>query len=97
MNKRVEDIIPVIKPILLKFNIKRASLFGSFVKGSATMESDIDLLVEFDDNSTLFDLIRLQIEIEEILQQKVDIVTFNSLHPNLKDSILSDQVIIHGQ
>ena len=96
MENKIEEIIALLKPILLSFNIKRASLFGSFVKGKETDSSDIDLLVEFDEGKSLFDLIRLEMKIEEVLNKKVDVITFNSIHPYLKESILSEQVVIYG-
>jgi len=96
METRIEEIISLIKPILLSFEIKRASLFGSFAKGNATESSDIDILVEFGEGKSLFDLIRLEMKIEEFLNKKVDVITFNSIHPYLKESILSEQVVIYG-
>lgn len=96
MENRIEEIISLIKPILLSFEIKRASLFGSFVKGNDTETSDVDLLVEFGEGKSLFDLIRLEMKIEEVLNRKVDVITFNSIHPYLKESILSEQVVIYG-
>lgn len=96
METRIEEIISLIKPILLSFEIKRASLFGSFAKGNATESSDIDILVEFGEGKSLFDLIRLEMKIEEVLNKKVDVITFNSIHPYLKESILSEQVVIYG-
>ncbi len=96
MENRIEEIISLIKPILLSFEIKRASLFGSFVKGNATESSDIDILVEFGEGKSLLDLIRLEMKIEEVLNKKVDVITFNSIHPYLKESILSEQVVIYG-
>lgn len=96
METRIEEIISLIKPILLNFEIKRASLFGSFAKGNATESSDIDILVEFGEGKSLFDLIRLEMKIEEVLNKKVDVITFNSIHPYLKESILSEQVVIYG-
>jgi predicted nucleotidyltransferase len=96
METRIEETISLIKPILLSFEIKRASLFGSFVKGNATESSDIDILVEFGEGKSLLDLIRLEMKIEEVLNKKVDVITFNSIHPYLKESILSEQVVIYG-
>ena len=95
MDKNIEEIISLIKPILKNADVKKASLFGSFVKGVAIETSDVDLIVEFPDGKTLFDLVRLQLELEELLNRKVDVVTFNSLHPYLRDSILSEQVVIY--
>lgn len=96
METRIEEIASLIKPILLSFEIKRASLFGSFAKGNDTETSDVDLLVEFGEGKSLFDLIRLEMKIEEVLNRKVDVITFNSIHPYLKESILSEQVVIYG-
>lgn len=95
MDVKINDIISLIKPVLKAADVKRASIFGSFVKGTAVETSDLDIIVDFPEGKTLFDLVRLQFKLEELLQRKVDIVTFNSLHPYLKDSILSEQVVIY--
>ncbi|GAJ17825.1 unnamed protein product, partial [marine sediment metagenome] len=60
---------------------------------NATESSDIDILVEFGEGKSLLDLIRLEMKIEEVLNKKVDVITFNSIHPYLKESILSEQVV----
>lgn len=90
----IEDIEHKISPILKKYQVKKAALFGSVVLGEATDESDIDLLVDLGEEKSLFDLAGLKIEVEEILQKKVDILTYNSLHPLLKSRILNEQKII---
>ena len=43
---------------------------------------------------SLFDIIELQTKVEETLQKKVDLVTYRSIHPRLRDSILKDQLPI---
>ncbi len=80
--------------VLEKNGVKRAALFGSVVRGEATEESDIDILVEFEGRKSLLDLAGLQIEIQELLGKKVDVLTYGSLHPLLKDRILKEQVVI---
>ena len=90
----INQIKKKILPILKKNDIKRASLFGSVVRGEATEESDIDLLVEFKGEKSLLDLAGLKIELEEMLGKKVDVLTYNSLHPLLKDRILREQKAI---
>ena len=83
-------------------NIKRDSkiwcakiaLFGSILTDKFDEKSDIDILIEFEGRKSLFDLVRLEAELENILQRKVDIITYNSLHPLLKDQILQEQVVI---
>ncbi|HHT9155409.1 MAG TPA: nucleotidyltransferase family protein [Candidatus Tripitaka sp. YC43] len=80
-----------ILPILRRYDVIRASVFGSFVRGEMGDGSDIDILVEFKGEKSLLDLAGLKIELEELLGRKVDVLTYNSLHPLLKDRILSEQ------
>ena len=56
-------------------NIVSISLFGSYAKGNANANSDIDLFVDVDNGFSLFDLADLQIELESALGKKVDLVT----------------------
>lgn len=83
-----------ITEILKKFGVKKAAIFGSFARNDATNKSDIDLLVEFKGKKSLFDLVGLKMELEESVGRSVDVVTYNSLHPLLRDKILSEQIII---
>ncbi len=90
----IEEIKRIIFPILIKYKVGKASFFGSIVRGEATEKSDIDLLVELPRKASLLDLVGLKIELEEKLGKRVDVLTYNSLHPLLKDKILSSQKII---
>jgi predicted nucleotidyltransferase len=94
MNSQIDKYKDLILEILKKHDVKRASLFGSIVRKEMTSASDIDLLVEFSGDKSLLDLVRLQIELEEKLKRKFDVLTYNSIHPLLKDQILSEQVEI---
>lgn len=87
----LEDIKMKILPILKKADVKKAALFGSYVRGDNTKTSDIDILVELPDNATLFELGGLKVTLEEELNKKVDVVTYKSISPIIKDSILSNQ------
>ena len=84
-----------IVPILKKQGVLKVALFGSFAKGKETKKSDVDLLVKLKKNKSLLDLVELKLELEESLDRKVDIVTYNSLHPLLKKIILSEQKVIY--
>jgi predicted nucleotidyltransferase len=77
--------------VLKRFGVKRASLFGSSARGEDREDSDIDILVEFEVGKSLLDLAGLKIELEEVLGRRVDLLTFKSLHPLLKDKILKEQ------
>ncbi|NPV49615.1 MAG: hypothetical protein HPY60_00250 [Candidatus Methanofastidiosum sp.] len=82
-----EKIIPILK----KHNVKRASLFGSIVSGNYTDKSDIDILVELDDDLSLLDFIDIKLEIEDATKRKVDLVEYSTIKPSLKKYILKDQ------
>jgi len=94
MESQIEKYKEILLEILKKHEVKKASLFGSIVREEMTTDSDIDLIIEFKGDKSLLDLAALQIELEEILRLKVDILTYNSIHPLLKDQILAEQVEI---
>jgi len=80
--------------ILRKNDVKRASFFGSIVRGEMTEGSDVDILVEFEGKKSLLDLAHLKNELEDTINRRVDVLTYKSLHPRLKDRILAEQVPI---
>jgi uncharacterized protein len=81
-------------PILREHRIVRATLFGSFARGEATSNSDLDLLIEFEGAKSLFDLVALKLDLEAKTRRKVDVLTYRSLHPAIRDRILNEQVVI---
>jgi hypothetical protein len=82
-------------PILKKHAVKRAAIFGSFARGAAKAKSDVDFLIEYKSKSkTLFDLVDLKSDLEEILDRKVDLVTYNSIYWRIREQILAEQVVI---
>ena len=93
-NHELEEIKKIIIEVLRKSDVKRAALFGSIVRGEATVESDIDLLIEFEGRKSLLDLVGLKLELQELLGRRVDVLTYGSLHPLLKERILSEQEVI---
>jgi len=87
----LNTIKEIINPVLKKHEVKRASLFGSTVTGSSNEDSDIDVLVELKSGKSLFDLIRLKRDLEKELDREVDLITYNSLNPLLKEKILREK------
>lgn len=90
----IEEIKRKILPILRRYDVARAAIFGSLVRGENKERSDLDLLVEFEGEKSLLDLAGLKVELEELLKMKVDVLTYDSLHPLLKNRILSEQEAI---
>lgn len=94
MASQIERYKSTIVDILRNHDVNKASLFGSIVRDELTDESDVDILIEFNGTKSLLDLVRLKIELEEALKCKVDVLTYKSLHPLLKDQILAEEVEI---
>jgi len=93
-NSQIERIKETLAGVLERNGVKKAAIFGSVARGEATEESDIDILVEFEGRKSLLDLSGLKLELEDILGRKVDVLTYGSLHPLLRDRILKEQVLI---
>ena len=74
-------------PILKEAGVIRSSIFGSYVRGEEHEYSDIDILVEFPKGKSLLDLVDLQDKLEEALNKKVDVNTYNALYPPLREHI----------
>ncbi len=67
-------------------------VFGSFARGEENAYSDIDLLVEFEPNRSLLDIIALKYEIEDLTGRKVDVVTTKGISPYLAERIIKEAV-----
>lgn len=91
----IQNISAKIIPTLKNQGVLKAALFGSVVKGEAGKKSDVDLLVELDDNKSLFDLVGLKLELEDALKKRVDVLTYDAIYPPLKKIILNEQQIIY--
>jgi len=87
----LEDIKQKVRPILHKYGIKKAGIFGSSARGEADV-NDIDLLVKIKQKISLLDFIGIKQELEDELNMKVDLVEYDSLKPALKEDILKEEV-----
>jgi predicted nucleotidyltransferase len=72
------------------YHIESLELFGSFVRGDARPDSDLDVLVTFRQTPTLFMLVQLQQELSTLLGLKVDLVLKDGLKPALRPGVLSE-------
>lgn len=94
MDTNIKQIKKKIIPILKRHKVKRAGLFGSCVKGKMKKNSDIDILVEIDDRISLLDFVRIQHELEDVLEKKVDLGEYETIKPAVRDRILAEEVRI---
>jgi uncharacterized protein len=75
----VESRRDQVMAIAARHHASRVRLFGSAARGEDGPGSDIDLLVDFEQESSLFDLMRLSRELEELLGRAVDVVSVGGL------------------
>lgn len=92
-----QEIVFALRTIPEARWIRKASVFGSYAKGTATPESDVDLLVEYDpeDVPSLFELIGTKNDLEKRLGVSVDLVTKNALSKYIKDEVLASSKTIY--
>ncbi len=91
-----EDILTKLKnlkeEIKTKYKVKTIGLFGSYVNNKQKDTSDIDFLVEFEDDADLFHFIGLSRYLEDIFNMKVDVISKPSLKEDLKQHILQEVI-----
>jgi predicted nucleotidyltransferase len=80
-----------IQAAVVRHRGRRVRLIGSVARGDDTAASDIDLLVDFEPDSSLFDLERLTRELEALLGRRVDVISTGGLKPR-DQQILADAV-----
>jgi len=90
----IEEIQRKILPILKKYGVTRAGIFGSVVRGEAREESDIDILVEIESRMSLLDFVGLKLELEEALGKPVDLGEYSEIKQIIKEQILEEEVPI---
>ncbi|MDR0936231.1 MAG: nucleotidyltransferase domain-containing protein [Oscillospiraceae bacterium] len=80
----IDTIREKTKPLAEKYNVKHIDLFGSYANGNATEESDVDLLVEFNEppRVSMMKIMGLLESLMEVLGKSVDIVTVPIVRPD---------------
>ena len=77
-----------------EYPISELGIFGSYARGEQQPDSDLDILVAFEQPVTLFDLVRLENELTDKLGIEVDLVTKDSLKPPVETRVSDDLVLV---
>jgi predicted nucleotidyltransferase len=101
MDTRFIDLRAKVEP-LLKPYARRISVFGSFARGDADSQSDVDLLValrpaEKRPSLGLFQVIRLEKELEKRIGREVDLVTEEGLSPRIRLNVEKERVVLYEE
>lgn len=94
MNEYVRQIKQLVVPILRRYGVTKAALFGSIVKSQIQSDTNIDMLVQIDEDISLLDFVGLKIELEEALNRNVDLGEYDTIKPLIRDMILKKQQVI---
>ncbi|MBS3100597.1 nucleotidyltransferase domain-containing protein [Candidatus Woesearchaeota archaeon] len=89
----IRSIQSKVVPTLKRNGVVRAGIFGSYARGEFTKKSDIDIVIQ-PPKGIGFGFAGIELELEKKLKKKVDLLTYNSIHPLLKSRILKEEVKI---
>ena len=78
------------KDRLVALGVRSLSLFGSVARDEARLDSDVDLLVDFEGSATFNGYMDLRIFLEDLLGRRVDLVTHKGLKPLARPSVERD-------
>ncbi len=81
-----------------RYHVTELSLFGSAARGTLRPESDVDLLVVFEEGAlvTLFTLVDLQTELSELFGRRVDLVPKGGLKATLRSEVLAEARVLYA-
>ncbi len=99
MSEQLENIKQIIVPILQANGVEYAGVFGSVARGEGSPDSDVDLMVRFNDQKklSLLGFIGVEQKLSAALGKKVDLVEEGHVHPYVEPYVLKDLTNIYGE
>jgi predicted nucleotidyltransferase len=94
-NMKKNKLFKIIISSLKNEGVKKIGVFGSYAKGNASPKSDLDLLVAFSKKKSLLDIVRIERELFEKLNIKIDLCTRKSISPYLIDQIEKEELLLY--
>ena len=101
----IDEIRKAVSPVCKKYDVERAYLFGSYSRGEADENSDIDIRIEKNKNSrklsSILKVCALECDLEDILQKKVQVITNlpapdDDLNAIFRENVLHEEVLIYA-
>jgi hypothetical protein len=93
----LEEVKQKIVPVLRKFHVQYAGVFGSVARGEAGPNSDVDILVKFTDRPTFAAYLNLDETLRTALGRDIDLVTEGAVNKFIKPQIDRDFKLVYGQ
>ena len=89
--------LAAIGSILKAHDVEYAAIFGSYARGEARPDSDVDILIRLRQPKSFFELGRLKDQLANLMEKKIDLVTEKAISPYIKKYVLRDLQVIYGQ
>ena len=93
-NREIEEMKNKIIPVLKEYRVIRAGIFGSYARGEQKKNSDVDILVKTGDEMGLLEFIGLKLMLQRVVKRKVDLVEYETIRKELRETILNDEIRI---
>ena len=92
----INNIMALVKPIAEKYQVQQIYLFGSYARGEAGIDSDIDFLVYGGENFKLTRIFALAEELREVLNKKVDVFEIHEINPDSEfyNTIMKERLLV---
>lgn len=92
MDKLIESRRQAILQLARSHGVTNVRVFGSMARGDANATSDVDILVDLEPGRTLLDLGALLMDLQDLLQRKVDALTEPALHPRIRERVMREAI-----
>ena len=92
----IENIIALVKPLAVKYQVQQIYLFGSYARGEADIDSDLDFLVYGGENFKLTRIFSLAEELREVLNKKVDVFEIHEINTDsdFYNTIMKERLLV---
>jgi predicted nucleotidyltransferase len=90
----LKALAPKLQALLIQYGASNLAVFGSVARDQARSGSDVDLLVDLPQGASLLDHSALKLDLEDLLQQKVDLIRRRNLKPSLRRRVEAEAVAL---
>ena len=88
---KLKEIAQTTNPVLKKYGVKSAGVFGSHARGDERPDSDVDILVSIGEKPlSLWDIVALRSELSKLLKKTVDLISDKAIVPYFEEKIYHD-------